>query len=165
MKYLKYFFVALVLFGGAAAAVGAVSFMVPTQQGNYQTITLLSATSTIGTATSTNLTGGGGYAVIAGADNVVFYFSRSATSTNNGSSSFTIQTTKDASSETEWNNYSTLEQNVATSTYPAVLSSVSIASGTTTTMVYMKNLGFYAVRCISVLTTDGANTCKVGIEN
>ena len=165
MKYLKYFFIALFLFGGVVTAIGAVSFMVPTQQGNYQIVTLLSATSTIGTATSTNLTGGGGYAIVAGAKHVVFYFSRSATSTNNGSSSFTIQTTKDASAETAWENYNTLEQNVATSTYPAVLSSVSIASGTTTTMVYMKNLGFYAVRCVGVLTTDGANTCKVGIEN
>lgn len=162
MKYLKYFLVVLVLFGGAAVALGSVSFLVPTQTVNtYKQFTFMTATSTIGTATSTNTTDGGGYLVTAGAKNVVLYFSRSATSTNNGSSSFSIQTSPEG---VTWNNYNTLEQNVATSTYPAVLSSVSIASGTSTTMVYMKNLGFYAVRCISVLTTDGANTCKAVAE-
>ncbi len=161
---LKYFIPAgIVLFALAlfvTIASGAVTFSVPNKVNQTDLVPLLTATSTIGQATSTNITGGGGYAVIAGARRVALYFSRSATSTNNGSSLFSVQVSPDGST---WLDYSTLEQNSATTTYPAVIASVSIPSGTSTVVTYMRYLGPYAVRCIATITQDGANTCKVQV--
>jgi len=160
MKYLKYLFAAVLLFSGAAIVGAATSFEVPTQVSNYKVVSLLNATTT--TATSTNLTDGGGYAVIAGAKKVVFYFTRGWGAGNSGSTNFKIQVSPDGST---WNDYNTLLQNSATSTARTAISSVTVPAGTSTVMAYPEYLGFYAVRCIAVETTDGAHTCKVGIEN
>ena len=140
----------------------AVSFQVPTQPVNtYKVIPLLTATTT--TATSTNLSGGGGYAVVAGAKSVVAYFSRGDTTGqgNSGSTVFKLEVSPDG---TSWHMYNTLLQNAATSTDQTSLATVTVPAGTSTTMVYMQNLGFYALRCIAVETTDGEHSCKVGVE-
>lgn len=137
------------------------SFTVPTQTPNtYQNFTFLSATTT--TATSTNLTGGGGYFPIAGAKKVTMYFSRGGVvQPNTGSTLFKIEVTPDG---TNWYPYNVLTQNSATTTYPAVVSTISISAATSTTITQMRDLGFYAIRCIVVETTDGEHTCKASAE-
>lgn len=97
-----------------------------------------------------------GYFVVAGSKQVVFYFSRGATSTNNGSSLFTVQVTPDG---TNWYNYNTLLPNTATST-PSSQTTITVPSGTSTVAAYMQNTGFYGVRCIAGIVKDGVDFCK-----
>lgn len=147
------------LLGFAVYAVAEVNFSTTTQEDSYQNFSFLSATTT--TATSTNLTGGGGYATIAGATEVAFVFSRGgATGPNTGSTQFKVQVTPDGSN---WYDYNTLFQNAATGTAPTTLASVTIAAATSSVVTYMQNLGWYGVRCIAVETTDGDHTCSAAI--
>lgn len=132
------------------------------------TLQTVLSTSTIGIASSTSIfswiNNNGevdpGYMNIAGAKQVTLYFSRSATSTNNGSSSFTVWVTPNG---TNWYPFSLLMQNQASSTSStATVASISIASGTSTTMASMdlRNFSFMGVACISNIVTDGANSCS-----
>lgn len=163
MKNIKYFLAGLValLVLGVGVASASITFKSATGPvGTYEVNTLLTATTT--TATSTNLTGGGGYQVIAGAKDVVFYFSRGDTTGtgNSGSTNFKVQVSPDGDL---WYDYNTLVQNSATSTDITTLSSVTISAATSTVITYPQEIGFYAVRCISVETTDGEASCRVGI--
>lgn len=165
MTNIKYFlagFVGLLVLGiGVGIASASITFKSATgPTGTYEVNTLLTATTT--TATSTNLTGGGGYQVIAGAKDVVFYFSRGDTTGtgNSGSTNFKVQVSPDGAL---WYDYNTLVQNSATSTDITTLSSVTISAATSTVITYPQEIGFYAVRCIAVETTDGEHTCKVGV--
>lgn len=127
---------------------------------SFQAYTFLSATTT--SATSTNLTGGGGYFVISGAKKVTLYASRAWDSVgNSGSSQFYFDVSPDG---TNWYPYNTLHQNVATSTTPTSLGSITISAATSTVITYMENLGFYAIRCGVLEATDGAHTCKATAE-
>lgn len=122
--------------------------------------TFFNATTT--TATSTNTTNGDGRFVVAGAKNVTLYFSRGGVvAPNTGSTLFKIEVSPDGST---YYPYNVLTQNVATSTYPAVVSTVSIGAATTTTLVQMRDLGFYSIRCVAIETTDGEHTCKAEAE-
>jgi len=134
------------------------TFLVPTQTPyTYTNYTFFTATTT--TATSTNTTGGGGYFSIAGARSVVMYFSRGDTTGqgNSGSTNFKVEVSPDGST---WFLYNTLSQNLATSTDQTTLSSITVPAGTSTVATYLQNLGFFAIRCIAVETTDGEHTCK-----
>lgn len=169
MNKIKYLFAGLIalliLAVTVNAAVASISFKSATGPvGTYEVNTLLSATTT--NATSTNLTGGGGYALIGGAKNVTVYFSRGDTTGtgNSGSNLFKLQVSPDGST---WNDYSRLRQATTTNNANdfAILAGSGTISAATSTLTYsMETLGFYAVRCISVETTDGEATCKVGIE-
>lgn len=143
---------------------GAVDPRVPNvQPGYYLSKTLLNATTT--TATSTNITGGGGYMQINGAKKVTFYFSRGDTNGtgNTGNTNFRLQVTRDGDT---WEYFNKLVQNLATSTDPTSLSSVTISAATSTVVASMdlQYDTFYAVRCIAVETTDGQHTCKANAE-
>lgn len=163
LKYLVLGLIGVVIFGFITKdALASITFKTATGPvGSYEVNTLLTATTT--TATSTNLTGGGGYQVVAGAKKVVFYFSRGDTTGtgNSGSTNFKIQVSPDGNL---WYDYNTLLQNLASSTDVTSLSSVTISAATSTVITYPQYLGFYAVRCIAVETTDGEHTCKVGVE-
>ena len=126
--------------------------------GYVENYTFLNATTT--SATSTTQPGDGIFK-IAGAKRVTLYFSRAWAVTNTGSSTFSIQVTPDG---TNWYNYNTLAQNLATSTYPTTLASVVIEAATSTTIVQMDKLGFDSIRCVVVEATDGAHTCKAVAE-
>jgi hypothetical protein len=154
----------IAVLGYALVSYAAVTLYQQTIMNTYENHTFFTATSTA--ATSTNAVIGGVYGAdrvfkIAGAKHVAFYFSRGATSTNAGSSTFRVEVSPDG---TNWNVYNTLEQNVSTTTYPAVLASVTVPSGTSTVVAYMKNLGFNYVRCIANLVTDGAQTCAASAD-
>lgn len=147
---------------GAVIAHGEVNFSEATQTSNYQTFSFLNATST--TATSTNITGGGGYFKILGAKKVGLYFSRAWDSTGNaGSTNFKVQVSPDGNN---WYDFNKLIQNAATGTVATTLSSVTISAATSTTIVSLdlSSNPFYAVRCIAVRTTDGAATCTGAAE-
>jgi len=150
-------FLAALMVGRAAAEV---NFFTPIQTGSYQTFSFFNATTT--NATSTNLTGGGGWFNIAGAKNVALYFSRGDTTGqgNSGSSKFSVQVTPDG---TNWYNYNTLNENVA-STTSGWSTRFETVSGTSTTITIMQNRGFYGVRCIVQETTDGEHTCSAAAE-
>lgn len=129
-------------------------------QGIYQNFTFFTATST--TATSTNITGGGGYLKIAGAKKVELYFSRGDTSGkgNAGLSKFRVQVTPDG---TNWFDYSKLVGSDAAAT---ATSTVTIGTATSTVVANMDIIKdtFYGVRCIVNQTTDGEHTCKASAE-
>lgn len=146
----------------AVSARADVNFTDQTQTANYQNFSFFNATTT--TATSTNLSGGGGYFKIAGAKKVELYFSRGgATGPNTGSTLFKVQVTPDG---TNWYDFNKLEQNLATSTTATKVASVSIAAATSTTVTSMdlRTDAFYGVRCIAVETTDGEHTCAASAE-
>ena len=129
----------------------------------------LNATTT--SATSTNVvpafdTNGqldNGYAVIAGAKKVTFFFSRGDTTGkgNTGLSDFRIQVSKDG---TEWLNYN----GFATSSAPTAnrLASTTISAATSTTALSMDLMynTYFAARCIVVEVTDGESSCQARIE-
>lgn len=137
-------------------------FASTTAQTNFATTT---------TATSTNITAwfdsnDGQYVDgkfnISGARNVVMYFSRNAgTGPNEGSTIYKVQVTRDGST---WLDYNTLLQNVATSTARTSLSTVTISAATSTVVTYLENLGFKALRCIVVETTDGSHSCAASAQ-
>jgi len=114
------------------------------------------------TATSTNNTVGDGAFRIGGAKNVTMFFSRGGTvQPNTGSTLFKVQVTPDGSN---WFDYNVLTRMVATTTYPNASASVTIAAATSTELANLRDLGFYAVRCIVVETTDGEHNCKAVAE-
>lgn len=127
----------------------------------------IAATSTV--ATSTNITAwtdsdgriDRGYFVVAGAKNVNVIFQRTgsgaANSSNAGSSKFFIQVA--ATSSDVWYDYNALQKNAATTTTPFALAN-EILTGTSTVVVSMRDLGFYAIRCIVWGVTDGTNYCS-----
>lgn len=127
------------------------------------TATTTSATSTNMTAFTNSNTGeiDNGYMVVAGAKQITLYFSRGDTSGqgNAGSSKFRIQVTPDG---TNWFDYNTLYQNLATSTNPTIVSTVTISAATSSVITSMdiRNQSFYAIRCIVLETTDGEHSCK-----
>lgn len=110
-----------------------------------------------------------GYFVIAGARAVNLYFSRDAgAGANQGSTQFRIQVTNEATTTsainglTDWYDYNVLEQNIATSTTPTTIPTVTISAATSTVVVgmNMNNQAFYAIRCIALRTTDGSSGCQ-----
>jgi hypothetical protein len=158
-KYLKYFFVGLVMLGGAAVAIGATTSNQPTQQPySYQQFTFFTATTT--TATSTN-TAVGDFFIIKGAKKVTMYFTHGGTATTSTTGQyFKVQSTRDG---TNWNDFNKLigadVSSTATSTY--------IISGATSTVPVALDLSddtFYGIRCVSTeiagaVATDGEATC------
>lgn len=138
------------------AVFAGITYSNPAQTATYTSHTFFTATTT--TATSTNGLAPDQTLRIGGAKQVVFYFSRGDTSGtgNSGSTNFKVETSSDG---VTWNLYNTLLQNVATSTNPTTLSSVTISAATSTVTAYMQYLGFKEVRCIAVETTDGQHTC------
>ena len=128
----------------------------------YNTYTFFTATTT--TATSTNLSDGGGYFQIAGAKNVVFYFTHGGVATSStASSTFKVQTTRDGST---WDDYFKLQSSTSTANVQSFL----IVGATTTVVADMgdKELASYlGVRCIVTEGSvglgggsgDGEHTC------
>lgn len=128
----------------------------------YAFVNLLNATTT--SATSTNLTGGGGYADITGAKEVTMYFSRAWDAGNAGSSRFRTQVTPNG---TDWYDYDQLQiiDDVATSAlYDARVGTSTITAATSTVMAKLDGGSFVGLRCIVVEATDGAHTCAAGVE-
>lgn len=153
--------ITLVVFGLTAnlAYSAVTSKLVNKDSGYTENFTFFTATTT--TATSTNTLDTNGFK-IAGAKHVTLYFSRGgATSANTGTSTFSIQITPDGAN---WYDYKTLRQNLASSTYPTTISSVAIEAATSTTIVQMENLGFYAIRAIVNETINGEHTAKASAE-
>ncbi len=153
----------------SAYATGATVGIVRRDITNYtkelQLFTFFSATTT--TATSTNQTNPElGIFKVAGARNVLFYFSRGgATNPNTGSSLFRIQTTRDGSN---WDEYNRLVP--VSGVYPGTSGDLartgtsSIAAATSTTVYQMEVDGFLGVRCLVVETTDGEHSCSASAE-
>lgn len=129
------------------------------------------STATTTTATSTNIipyidSNGvydNGSLDIRGAKRVTMYFSRAWGAGNTGSTNFKVQVTPNG---TDWYDFNKLVQNLATSTSPTTLSSVTISAATSTTVASLdlENDAFQAVRCIAVVTTDGANSCSASVS-
>jgi len=122
----------------------------------FQNFSFFSATTT--TATSTNTTDTVGMS-IKGAKKVNLYFSRGGTiGPNTGSTNFRVQVSPDEG--TNWYYFNKLTQNLATSTYPTSLDSVTITAATSTVIVGLdlENNAFSNVRVIAVETTDGEHT-------
>ncbi len=143
-------------------ASASINFLVPTERLNtYKNYSFLAATTT--TATSTNLTGGGGYLSIDGAKKVTFYFSRAWGGGNSGTSAFTVEVTPDGAN---WYAFNKLIQNVASTTSQTTVGSISISAATSTTVASMdlQYDTFLGVRCIVNETTDGTHTCAASAE-
>jgi len=165
MKYLKYFFVTLFLFGGAAVALGSITSNQPTQQPfSYQQYSFFSATTT--TATSTNLSGGGGYFIIKGAKKVVMYFTHGGTATTSTAGSvFKVESSVDGSTWAVFNKLIGADvSSTATSTY-----TIQGATSTVPVALDLSDDAFFAVRCISTelaspLGTDGEAGCTGAAE-
>lgn len=124
--------------------------------------TFFVATTTTATSTNAASAQDPGYFRIAGATDVIFYFSRGDTkgTGNSGSSVFKVQVSPDG---TNWFDYNELGQVINTTTADAYFTraiSASIPSGTSTVQWAMDDLDYYAVRCITVRTTDGEASCK-----
>lgn len=157
---------AITAYGGLTAhtAHGEVNFNDVTDVNSYQTFNFFTSTST--TATSTNTGGGGGYFKIAGAKNVIFYFSRGDTkgNGNSGSSVFRVQVTPDG---VNWFDYPELGQVINSATADVFFTRsmlVTVPAGTSTQMWAMEDTGFYAARCIANRVTDGESTCKASAD-
>lgn len=150
----------LVVTAGVALASGAIAFYTNTPSGgSYQHDVLLAATTT--NATSTNVAGGGGYSVIAGAKRVTMYFGRGGVvQPNLGSTRFSVQVTPNG---TDWYNFGRLI--LGTSTTQGAQDSI-IVSGTSTVQASLdlRTDTFDGVRCIALETTDGEHTCSAAIE-
>jgi len=154
------FITAFLFFWTVGVVWGSISFKVPTEGSTYTNYTFFNATTT--TATSTNTTDGGQYFVIAGAKRVALFFSRGGvTQPNTGSTLFKIEVSRDG---TTFYPYNVLVQNLATSTTPTVVSTVTIGAATTTVVAWMRDLGFYAIRCVAIETTDGEHTCAASAD-
>lgn len=142
----------------ASAANVALQLTTPTPN-SYQFENFFTATTT--SATSTNITGGGGYLPIAGAKHVTFYFSRGgAYSANTGSSKFEVEVTPDG---TNWYDFSRL---YLMDTSKTATSTVWITAATSTVVASMDldNQTFFGVRCQVVEITDGEHTCKAAVD-
>lgn len=152
-------FVAAVLFT-ALYARGANSTITPIN--TYQPCTFFTATTT--TATSTNTSDGSGSCLVAGATNVVLYFARGdATGTGNaGASQFRVQVTPNGTTWVDYNHLASSTTFGQVSLQPLV-GTTTLSTGTSTQMYRMNDLGFYAIRCIVVETTDGEHTCTASV--
>lgn len=145
------------------------SFFASTTITDFNTLvaTTTSATSTnIAPFTDTN-TGNidNGYFVIKGAKDVNLFFGRGEQllNGNTGTSTFNIQVSPDG---TNWFDYNNL-QPVSTSSVFASSNQLdtrvgtsTIRASTSTDIFRMDLLGWYAIRCIVVETTDGTHSCK-----
>lgn|SRR3990167_5660708 len=150
-------------------------------QGNYQSYLFFASTtaqsllSTSTSATSTDInpffdsnTGrkDSGYFVVAGAKDVNVYFTRDTA--GSGASRFSIQVTATSTPvETDWYDYNRLSPNTVSSSANDSLLRVgtSTISATTGTNIFkMETLGFYAIRCIVVETTDGTHICRASAD-
>lgn len=161
---------------GPFLGLGAISSDIPSvtvdTQRNYEFFASTTAPSTVATttsATSTNIvaffdTAGrkdNGYFVIAGAEEVTFYFSRGgATSANTGVSRFEVEVSDDG---TNWYDFNKLVLNDVSGTGTTTASIVA-ATSTTIASMDLSNHAFYAVRCIVVETTDGEHRCRATAE-
>ncbi len=144
------------------------------------TSTTTSAVSTAITpyfASSTTQRLDNGYFVIAGAENVTFYFTRGWGGTNTGTSTFTVQVTKDG---TNWYEYKKLIVNttnanstnltrvsdvVLTASTNVAVTGTLFGSATSTEMLSMSPEDtFFAARCTVVEVTDGTHTCSASAE-
>ncbi len=111
-----------------------------------------------------------GAADVRGAKKVVVYFSQGGlTSANTGTSTFSVQTTRDG---TNWQNYSMLITDTTNTNAQTLtrVSSVTLPGGVTgihatTTVDYALDLtgGYQAIRCIALLTGSSEQGCAVGV--
>lgn len=175
------FVTAALLLVGVRATFGNVTSNTPNQELRLNTYTFF-ATSTLDTtyfattttATSTNITPwadnngriDNGYFIVQGAKDVTFYFTRQAGNGQGatGRTTFKVEVTPDG---TNWYPYPSLRAasttNAGINGFYTTVSSVSmqnVTNATTTDMYKMVDLGWYAVRCIVVETTDGEHACK-----
>jgi len=132
-----------------------------------QTYSFFSATTT--SATSTNLSAGGGFLTVSGAKKIDFYFTHGGTATTStATSTFSVQFTPDG---TNWYDYSKL----VTSTSSAVVATVPIVGATSTVIANISTIltdTFYGLRCIALEGTtgraggsgDGEHTCTAQAE-
>jgi hypothetical protein len=144
-----------------AAVHASISFAVPTPSaGTYQNFQFFSATTT--TATSTNITGGGGYFIVAGAKDVTLYFSRGDTHGvgNTGNTQFKVQVTPDGQNWFDYNELGAVTISSTGDQFYTRVGTSTISAATSTLMYAMEDIGFYAIRCIAVKTTDGESTCR-----
>lgn len=149
----------------AGVAFGSVSFTSSTQPTHtYKNFTFFSATTT--SATSTNVSDGGQYLVITGAQKVTMYFTHGgAATTSTAGAAFKVQTTK---GDGTWNDFNKLIgadlSSTATSSY-----TIQGATSTVPVALDLSDDTFYGVRCISTeiaspLGTDGEQTCAASVE-
>ena len=124
--------------------------------------TSTSATSTDIVAFNTDFGIDRGYFVIAGAKEANVFFTRSTA--GSGASRFSIQVTATSSPvETDWYDYNRLSPNTVAGSANDALARVgtsSISATTGTNIFSLEILGWYAIRCIVVETTDGTHVCE-----
>ena len=132
---------------------------------NYATSTASATSTSINSYTDSSGRVDNGYFVVKGAKRVEVYFGRgTASSTNNGSSFFFVQTSPNG---TDWYNFGKLI--LASTTNQTLLSNGNISVSTSTIQASL-NLDFdsvYAIRCIvtqSALLVDGTNTCSASAD-
>lgn len=169
MKYLKYFLVGTMIFGGATVAVA--TMVIPTTTRTINTFqppySFFNGATTTGKAsiqqaTSTNTTDGSGLLVIAGAKKVTVFFGHGGTATTStGSSVFTIQGTADMS---RWYD---MKFTQSTST---TLQTNETITGATSTIPFILDVtnAYYAIRCIAngsgTVGQQGEHTCSASAE-
>lgn len=149
-----------VLFNPAASQ-AARDWLTATDSGHQTAFTMLSATTT--NATSTNTVDGGGYYVVAGAEDVTLYFTRTQLSGSSGNTTFKVQVTPDGATWYDFNELAEVGQAGDANAFFA-RTGTSTLTGTTTKMFILDNTGFYALRCIAVRVTDGEASCRASAK-
>ena len=169
------FIMAAMFFAGASAIYAGVTERFSANNvKELQNYTFFSATTT--SATSTNLSDGGGYLPVVGAKKVVMYFQRGGvTNLNVGTSTFRVQGSPDGTTWYDFGNFKSATSSTQTA-YPQdaqfggqVQISKSITAGgngtsTVPVALDLTNFSFRGIRCIVVETTDGEHTCKGSAE-
>lgn len=123
-------------------------------------------------ATSTNIVSwfsngqlDNGTFTVAGAKQVTLFCGRGATSTNSGSTTCTFQVEGDSSGP--WLYLDQLTNSASTSLAIAGTASqdqITVPTGTSTIAASTLSEGFWAVRCIVNITTDGAGFCSASAD-
>lgn len=145
-----------------AVAFAEISFSLPTKTSTFENVPFFTATTT--NATSTNLSGGGGYAVIAGAKKVTLWLKRGGVvQPNLGTTQFKIQVSDNPTDTTRWVDFGIFVS--PTTTAAQYTGSITLAGTTTVAQsLNLNNQAWQALRVIAVETTDGEHSATASIE-
>lgn len=140
-----------------------IGFTAQPEHDAYKVNNLLSATST--NATSTNITGGGGYVFTVGAKRAELYVTHAGmATTSTGTSTVRVQITPDGG--ITWVDYGKLTQSTSTNQQPTVLAGP--ATSTQEFGIDLRTDTFQGIRCITLYQgaagASGELTCSVAVE-
>lgn len=131
-------------------------FATSTAQTNFATTTTAISTNILPWTTSEGTIDTGAF-VIAGAEEVTFYFQRGGvTNPNLGKTVFDVDVSADG---VTWHDYNRLIGNDVAAT-ATTTHTISAATSTAIFGLDLTNNAFYAVRCVVTETTDGEHSCR-----